>query len=59
MKKTNETEPFVNPFEEGVTYEHFLKAKGIKSIEDYCNENLTQTQIETLTNEINKLKTNK
>lgn len=59
MKKVNETEPFVNPFEDGVTYEQFLKAKGNKSIEDYCNENLTKEQIETLKNEINKLKNNK
>lgn len=57
MKEAKET--FVNPFEDGVSYEQFLKAKGNKSIEDYCNEKLNQTQIETLKNEINKLKTNK
>jgi hypothetical protein len=52
MKK--ETETFLNPFEDGVTYDQFLKAKGNKSIEDYCKGKLTENQIETLNRELNK-----
>jgi hypothetical protein len=60
MKKetTKQDTEFVNPFERGITYEVFLKAKGNKSIEDYCNEHLTNDQIGFLKTEI-ELITNK
>lgn len=45
---------FVNPFEDGVTYEQFTKAKGNQSIDDYCKGKLTENQIETLKRELNK-----
>jgi len=49
---------FVNPFDRGITYDVFLKAKGNKSIEDYCKDKLTNEQIEFLKTEI-ELITNK
>ena len=52
MKEVKET--FVNPFEDGVTYEQFLKGKGNKSIEEYCKGKLTENQIEILNRELNK-----
>jgi len=62
MKKQDITEAkfdFVNPFDNGVTYEQFLKAKGIESIEDYCKGKLTYEQIEFLKTEINLITKNK
>lgn len=52
-EKTENKTVFVNPFADGITYEQFIKAKGNKSIEDYCKGKLTENQIETLKREFN------
>lgn len=52
MKKETE-DKFINPFD-GSGYDEFLKAKGSKSIEDYCKGKLTENQIEILKRELTK-----
>lgn len=43
---------FLNPFDAGVSYEQFLKAKGSKSLEDYCKDKLTIEELAFLKSEI-------
>jgi hypothetical protein len=50
---------FVNPFEVGVNYEHFLTALGAKTIKTYCKGKLTNEQIEWLINDLKHYKLNK
>lgn len=60
MKKENENKKeFVNPFDNGVTYDDFLKALGTQKIEDYCKNELTNEQIEFLKTEIEIINNNK
>lgn len=60
MAKQKKIESFVNPFNEGVSYEEFLKSipNGI-TLKDYCKSELTKEQIEWLENDINHYKKNK
>ena len=50
MKKETE-DKFVNPFE-NVSYYDFIKAKGDKSVAEYCKGKLTENQIEILQREL-------
>lgn len=50
--KAEAKKEFVNPFDDGITYEQFTKALGSQSIDDYCKGKLTETQIETLKREL-------
>lgn len=52
MAEKKEQKEFVNPFNKGVTYEAFLKAKGNTKIADYCKDKLTQDQISWIEKEI-------
>jgi hypothetical protein len=52
MKKESE-DKFINPFD-GAGYDEFLKAKGGKSVAEYCKGKLTENQIEILQRELEK-----
>lgn len=59
MKKQNTIEvvsDFLNPFEKGVSYIDFLKAKGNKSVKEYCKDKLTEEQIQFIENELKIIK---
>ncbi len=43
---------FLNPFSEGVTYADFVKAKGKKTVENYCKGKLEKSQIAWISEEI-------
>jgi len=50
---------FVNPFDEGVTYEDFLKAiPKDKTVAEYCNKQLEAEQLEWLLVELEHFKNN-
>jgi hypothetical protein len=50
---------FVNPFDEGVTYEDFLKSvPKVKTIEEHCNKKLTKEELDWLLIELEHLKNN-
>lgn len=54
--KVNKTNPFVNPFEQGVTYEMFLAAMDKTSIEEFCKGHLTDEQINWLKEDLTHYK---
>lgn len=56
MAKAKENTVFVNPFENGINYDTFLKAVGSSTIADYCKNNLTKEQIQWLENDIKLIK---
>jgi hypothetical protein len=43
---------FLNPFENGVSYEEFQKALGEKSVAEYCEGKLEPDQIDWLEKEL-------
>lgn len=50
---------FVNPFDEGVTYEDFLKAiPKDKTVAEYCNKQLTAEELAWLEIELEHFKNN-
>ena len=50
---------FVNPFEQGINYDMFVKALGTKTVKTYCKGKLTDEQIEWLINDLKYYKLNK
>lgn len=52
-------ENFINPFDNGVSYNDFLEALGKQSIAEYCKGKLTEEQIEWLEKDIKLIKKNK
>tara|TARA_R110000772_G_scaffold137101_2_gene245950 strand:- start:202 stop:384 length:183 start_codon:yes stop_codon:yes gene_type:complete len=50
---------FVNPFEQGVDYDVFLKAVGSKSVSEYCKGKLTDSEIEWLKEDLKLIKIKK
>jgi hypothetical protein len=47
---------FLNPFHEGVNYDHFLAALGKKTVDEYCAGKLKPEQIEWLKNDLSHYK---
>ena len=57
MAKKQIAEGFVNPFSEGVNYKHFTDAipEGM-SVEEYCKDKLTDSQIDFLVEDLKHYK---
>lgn len=47
-QSSTKKEKYVNPFDEGVTYDVFQKALGKKTVADYCKGKLTEEEINFL-----------
>ena len=53
-EKKKAKKEFMNPYKRGATYEAFLKelAKEKKTVEEYCKEELKQSQIDWLNEDL-------